>query len=150
MRDQQMEDIMKRTFIYISALLLSVAFLGISHAAPFVTLPDGLEYKDLKIGTGMQAQSGATAVIHFIGWVDKNGQRGKEIFNSRKENKPVSFVIGTENVMQGWNEGVLGMRAGGTRLLKIPPELGYGAKEVDDVVPPHAHLLFVIELLKVK
>ena len=145
-----MEDAMKKPFIYISALLLSVAFFGISHAEPFTTLPSGLEYKDLKIGTGMKAQLGATAVIHFIGWVEENGQQGREIFNSRKEKKPVSFVIGTENVMQGWNEGVIGMQAGGTRMIKIPPRLGYGAKEVKDVIPPNAHLLFVFELLEVK
>jgi len=141
---------MKRACIYISVLLLSVAFLGVSHAAPFITLPDGLQYKDLKIGAGAKAQLGSTAVIHFIGWVEDNGQRGKEIFNSRKERKPVSFVVGTDKVMQGWNEGVIGMNAGGTRLVKIPPALGYGAKTVDDVVPPNAHLLFVIELLDVK
>jgi FKBP-type peptidyl-prolyl cis-trans isomerase 2 len=75
---------------------------------------------------------------------------GKEIFNARKQKKPVSFQIGTDKVMQGWNEGVIGMRPGGSRMLRIPPELGYGAKAVDDVVPPHAHLIFIIELLELK
>jgi len=51
--------------------------------------------------------------------------------------------------MQGWNEGVLGMRAGGTRLLRIPPELGYGDKAVEDVVPANAYLQFIIELLEI-
>jgi hypothetical protein len=49
-----------------------------------------------------------------------------------------------------WNEGVIGMQAGGTRMIKIPPELGYGAKAVEDVIPPYAHMLFVIELLEAK
>ena len=141
---------MKKPFIYLSALLLSVAFFGISSAEPFTTLPDGLEYKDLKIGTGTKAQLGLTAVIHFIGWVEENGQQGREIFNSRKEKKPVSFMIGTKNVMQGWNEGVIGMQAGGTRMIKIPPQLGYGAKAVEGVIPPNAPLLFIIDLLDVK
>jgi FKBP-type peptidyl-prolyl cis-trans isomerase FkpA len=50
--------------------------------------------------------------------------------------------------MRGWNEGVVGMRAGGSRLLRVPPELGYGAKAVDDVIPPHSQLIFIIELLE--
>ena len=90
------------------------------------------------------------AKIHFIGWLDENGQPGQEIFNSRKAKKPVSFIIGTDKVMEGWNEGVTGMQPGGTRLIRIPPELGYGEKAVDGVVPPHAHLIFVIELLELE
>ena len=141
---------MKRLYICMSAVLLWLAFAGISRAGQFTTMPSGLKYKDLKIGKGIKAQPGSTAVIHFIGWLDENGQRGKEIYNSRKEKHPVSFVVGTENVIQGWNEGVIGMQAGGTRMIKIPPELGYGAKAVEDVIPPYAHMLFVIELLEVK
>ena len=135
----------------IITVLLLVAFAGISKANdPFTTFPSGLEYKDLKVGKGMEARVGATAVIHFVGWLSEKGQRGKEIFNSRKERKPVSFQIGTDKVMKGWNEGVIGMQPGGKRMLRIPPELGYGAKAVDDVVPPNAHLIFIIELLELK
>lgn len=142
---------MNKLFICISAGLLLVAFTGKSQAnKPFTITPSGLEYKNLKIGSGMEARLGDIAVIHFIGWLNDNGQQGKEIFNSRRQREPVSFKIGTDKVMQGWNEGVIGMQAGGKRMLRIPPELGYGAKAVDDVVPPNARLIFIIELLELK
>lgn len=142
---------MNKLFTCISALLLLLALAGISHAnEAFITTPGGLEYKDLKVGTGEKAQRGETAVIHFVGWLNDSGRRGREIFNSRKQNKHVSFQIGTDKVMQGWNEGVIGMQAGGMRLLRVPPQLAYGAKSVDDVVPANAHLIFIIELLELK
>ena len=144
---------MNKHFSWSSALLLVFlfAFVGMSQAnEAFTTTPRGLEYQELKIGTGKIAQTGDKAVIHFVGWLNDSGQRGREIFNSRKQDKHVSFQIGTDKVMQGWNEGVIGMQAGGMRLLKVPPELGYGAKSVDDVVPAHAHLIFIIELLELK
>jgi len=142
---------MNKLFTCISALLLMVALTGMSTANEvFIATPSGLEYKDLKVGNGMEARLGDTAVIHFVGWLNDNGQQEKEIFNSRKEKKSVAFQIGTDKVMQGWNEGVLGMQTGGTRMLRIPPELGYGAKAVDDVVPSHSHLIFIIELLELK
>ena len=97
----------------------------------------------------METKAGLTAAMHFTGWVAENCQQGKEIYNSRKGGEPVAFVIGTDKVMQGWNEGVLGMRAGGTRLLRIPPELGYGDKAVEDVVPANAYLQFIIELFEI-
>ena len=96
------------------------------------------------------ARLGDIALIHFVGWVDEKGQRGREIYNSRMKQEPVSFVIGTDKVMQAWNEGVIGMKVGGTRLLRIPPELGYGDKAVEDVVPANAYLQFIIELLAVE
>ena len=142
---------MNRVFTCIGVLVVVVAFCAMSAAAdPFVETPSGLQYKDLKVVQGKPAEPGDAAKIHFIGWLDENGQPGKEIFNSRKAKKPVSFIIGTDKVMEGWNEGVTGMQPGGTRLIRIPPELGYGEKAVDDVVPPHAHLIFVIELLELE
>jgi FKBP-type peptidyl-prolyl cis-trans isomerase FkpA len=140
---------MNKLYIFIGAVLLALALVTTASAESFTTLPSGLEYKDLKVGIGSEAQLGDIAHIHFTGWVDENGQRGKEIYNSRKGGEPVAFVIGTDKVMQGWNEGVLGMRAGGTRLLRIPPELGYGDKAVEDVVPANAYLQFIIELLEI-
>jgi peptidylprolyl isomerase len=142
---------MKKLFICFFTVLLVVVFGSMSMANdPFTTLPSGLEFKDLRVGSGTEARPGATAVIHFVGWLSDNGQRGKEFFNSRKERQPISFKIGTDKVMQGWNEGVIGMQPGGRRMVRIPPELGYGAKAVDGVVPANAHLIFIIELLELK
>jgi peptidylprolyl isomerase len=140
---------MNKVCISIGIVFFLLTFVGTPLAGSFTTLPSGLEYKDLKVGSGPAAKLGSTVAIHFTGWVDKSGQRGKEIYNSRKEREPVSFVIGTDKIIQGWNEGAIGMQAGGTRMLRIPPALGYGAKAVEDVIPPNAHLLFIIELLEV-
>jgi len=116
----------------------------------FIRTASGLEYRDLKVGDGPEAGLEKTATIHFVGWLSDNGQRGKEFYNSRKEREPVSFVIGTNKVMQGWNEGVVGMKAGGMRMLRLPPGLAYGAKAINNVVPAHASLIFIIELLEVE
>ena len=140
---------MNKLYVFIGAVLLVLALVGTASAESFTTLPSGLEYKNLKVGSGSEAQLGDIALIHFVGWLDKKGQRGQEIYNSRIEQEPVSFVIGTDKVMQGWNEGVIGMKVGGTRLLRIPPELGYGAKAVEEVVPANAYLQFIIELLEI-
>jgi len=140
---------MNKLYVFICAALLVLALVGTASAESFTTLPSGLEYKNLKVGSGSEAQLGDIALIHFVGWLDKKGQRGQEIYNSRIEQEPVSFVIGTDKVMQGWNEGVIGMKVGGTRLLRIPPELGYGAKAVEEVVPANAYLQFIIELIEI-
>jgi len=116
-------------------------------ADAFQISPQGLQYKDLKPGSGEMAAAGDVATIHFTGWLDGAGQKGKEFYNSRSNNEPVSFVVGTERVMQAWNEGVIGMRPGGKRLLKIPPSMGYGSKGVEDVIPPDARLIFIIDLI---
>ena len=140
---------MIKLYVFIGAILLVLTLANTASAKSFISLSSGLEYKDLKVGSGSEAQLGDIAHIHFVGWVDEKGQRGREIYNSRMKQEPVSFVIGTDKVMQGWNEGVVGMRAGGTRLLRIPPELGYGDKAVEDVVPANVNLQFIIELLEI-
>jgi len=121
---------------------------GIAQAADsFQTTSRGAQYKDLKPGTGEAAAVGDIVTIHFINWLENNGVQGKEIYNTRKENKTVSFVVGTDKVMPGWNEGVIGMKQGGRRLLKLPPALGYGAKGVQGLVQANARLIFVIDLI---
>lgn len=140
---------MNKLYVFIGVVLLVLALVGSASAESFTIMPSGLKYKDLKVGSGPEAQLGDIALIHFVGWLDEKGQRGKEIYNSRMQQEPMSFVIGTDKVMQGWNEGVIGMRVGGTRLLRIPPELGYGTKAVEDVVPANSYLQFTIELLKI-
>ena len=146
-----MEDIMSRLILYVGSFLLVWGITATSLAQKgFVQTPHGVSYKELKIGQGAEAQLGDTATIHFVGWLSNNGKRGKEIYNSRKEKKEVSFVIGTDKIIQGWNEGVIGMKAGGSRLLRIPPEQGYGVKGVVDVIPPNAPLIFIVQLIKIE
>jgi FKBP-type peptidyl-prolyl cis-trans isomerase FkpA len=90
------------------------------------------------------------ATIHFIGWLDEQGARGREIYNSRAEGRPVSYVIGTDGVMPAWNAGVIGMRSGGARMLLVPPAMAWGARSVDGVIPPNAAVMFRIELVRLE
>jgi FKBP-type peptidyl-prolyl cis-trans isomerase len=134
-----------------SATLLLLVCLMAGHvlaAGGFMTTVGGVEYKDLKPGTGERAEVGDVATIHFTGWLDDKGGKGRELYDTHTRGDTVSFVIGTDKVMQGWNEGVIGMRPGGKRLVKVPPELGYGSRGVQDFVPPNAALIFVIDLLE--
>jgi FKBP-type peptidyl-prolyl cis-trans isomerase len=132
-------------------LLLSFLMAGNAFAAGgFITTGKGLQYKDLKPGTGERAEVGDVATLHFVGWLDDKGGKGREIYDTHRRGETVSFVIGTDRVMQGWNEGVIGMQQGGKRLVKVPAELGYGSREVQGVVPPNAGLIFVIDLLDLR
>ena len=134
--------------LLLATLLAASAALGADQA--FRAGPGGLRLQDLAVGAGPVAQPGMVATIHFIGWLDEQGARGREIYNSRAEGRPVSFVIGTDGVMQGWNEGVIGMQAGGARMLLVPPGLAYGDRAIDGVIPANASLMFRIELIRLE
>jgi FKBP-type peptidyl-prolyl cis-trans isomerase len=138
----------------ISTLLLvaiSLIVVNISAASSDSAFAQGgIKFKDLVVGTGAPAEVGDVAVMHFVGWIAHDGQRGREFFNTRSRGRPASFVVGTDRVMQGWNEGVIGMRAGGRRLLLVPPGLAYGEKGVQGIVPANAPLMFLIEMLEVE
>ncbi len=123
---------------------------GVQAAEPFRAGPGGIRYQDLQAGQGEAAVAGQVATIHFVGWIDENGVRGREIYNSRNRGQPVSFVIGTEGVMPGWNAGVVGMRPGGKRLLLLPPAMAYGARSIEDSVPANAAMMFRIELIRLE
>jgi FKBP-type peptidyl-prolyl cis-trans isomerase len=132
----------------IAVLVTLIAAPGIWAADDaFRAGPGGMRLKDLQVGQGAAAQQGMVATIHFIGWLDEDGVRGREIYNSRSQGRPVSFVIGTEGVMPGWNEGVVGMRPGGSRMLLLPPPMAYGKRQVEGVVPANAAMMFRIELV---
>ena len=116
----------------------------------FSTLAGGVKARTLQAGSGPVAEPGQVATVHVIGWLDSDGTRGRELFNSRKQGKPVSFVVGDDGVMPAWNVAVQNMRPGGKRMLLIPPAMGYGAKGVDGLVPANAPLMFQIELVAVE
>lgn len=142
---------MKRCLCRIVMLLLLLPPATVLIAADaFQMSPQGLLYKDLKPGSGETVATGDVVTIHFTGWLDAAGQKGKEIYNSHRYNEPLSFVVGTDRVMPGWNEGVTGMRAGGRRLLKVPPSLGYGSIGMEDIIAPDARLIFIIDLIDVE
>ncbi|HEY3342813.1 MAG TPA: FKBP-type peptidyl-prolyl cis-trans isomerase, partial [Anaerolineae bacterium] len=110
-----------------------------------VTTQSGLQYVDEVVGTGAQPQKGQTVVVNYTGYLD-NGT----IFDSSvQRNQPFSFVLGTGQVIAGWDEGIATMKVGGKRKLIIPPSLGYGAQGQGSI-PANAQLTFEVELLQVK
>ena len=110
------------------------------------TTASGLQYVDVKPGTGASPASGQTAVVHYTGWLAD----GKKFDSSKDRGKPFSFRVGQGQVIKGWDEGVATMKVGGTRKLTIPPNLAYGAAGAGGVIPPNATLTFEVELLDVK
>ena len=142
---------MKKPLCYLGVLAILFVFAAVPFAEQRIILTEsGLKYIDLEAGTGPTAKVGKIAVIHFIGWLDDNGAKGEEIFNSRDRGKPVLFKLGTDKVIKGWNIGVVCMKSGGKRRLMVPSALGYGATGAGNVIPPNADLIFDIELIEVK
>ena len=118
-----------------------------------VTTESGLQYQDIKEGDGAEAVAGQTVTVHYTGWLedgDKPDSRGKKFDSSWDRNDPFAFELGRGRVIQGWDEGVQGMKVGGVRELTIPPQLGYGAKGLGGVIPPNATLVFKVELLSIR
>jgi FKBP-type peptidyl-prolyl cis-trans isomerase len=110
-----------------------------------VKTDSGLQYWDIKVGTGNEAKSGDHVKVHYTGWFTS----GKKFDSSVDAHQPYSFTLGKNEVIKGWDEGVTGMKVGGKRQLHIPPELAYGEAGYKDIVPPNATLIFDVQLLAV-
>ncbi len=113
------------------------------------TTPSGLQYHDSAPGTGAEARAGQQVSVHYTGWLYNDGVKGAKFDSSKDRNEAFQFALGAGNVIRGWDEGVQGMKVGGTRVLVIPAELGYGARGAGGVIPPNATLMFEVELLAV-
>ena len=111
------------------------------------TTASGLQITDTLEGTGASPKTGQTCVMHYTGWLFYGGERGKKFDSSKDRGDPFEFPLGAGHVIKGWDEGVAGMKVGGTRVLTIPPQLGYGARGAGGVIPPNATLIFEVELL---
>jgi peptidylprolyl isomerase len=119
-------------------------------AGKTMTTPSGLKITDSKVGTGATPQPGQICVVHYTGWLYKDGVKGAKFDSSVDRGQPFEFPVGKHQVIAGWDEGVATMKVGGKRTLVIPPELGYGARGAGGVIPPNATLIFDVELLDVK
>jgi FKBP-type peptidyl-prolyl cis-trans isomerase FkpA len=119
---------------------------GSGGGAKEVTTASGLKYEDTKVGTGAEAKAGQTAVVHYTGWLTD----GKKFDSSKDRGQPFSFPLGGGRVIKGWDEGVQGMKIGGSRKLTIPANLGYGASGAGGVIPPNATLVFEVDLLELR
>ncbi|MFH1051809.1 MAG: FKBP-type peptidyl-prolyl cis-trans isomerase [bacterium] len=136
-------------FIIIVAVLISCAGTDKSKdnqkGLQIITTPSGLKYVDLVEGTGATPLNGQTVIVHYVGTLEN----GDEFDSSRKRNQPFSFMLGAGKVIKGWDEGLLGMKIGGKRKLIIPPELGYGSRNVSSI-PANSTLIFEVELLEIR
>lgn len=148
----------KNQWIAVSVSLLVLAFLfygtsflnfykpGINNQTAMETLPEsGVQAEDIVVGQGDIASAGDTVTVNYVGTLP-NGQ----VFDSTKDrNEPFTFTLGIGQVIRGWDEGVAGMRVGGTRRLVIAPDYGYGSNAVGPI-PANSTLIFEVELLGVE
>ena len=150
-----MKKRVRQSFVTFSSLNLKkcvlIALIGVfflplvSMAAEkdMIKTASGLQYADLKVGQGETAQRGQKVTVHYTGTLVD----GTKFDSSKDRNKPFSFMLGVGQVIKGWDEGVEGMKIGGTRKLVIPSQLGYGARGAGSVIPPNATLIFIVDLL---
>jgi FKBP-type peptidyl-prolyl cis-trans isomerase FkpA len=135
-------------FAALCAFTLAAA-CGDSPTAPVNNAP--YNQTDLFLGTGADAVVGRTVTVNYTGWfydADATGNKGVQ-FDSSAGRGPFAFTLGAGQVIQGWEQGITGMKVGGLRRLIIPPSLGYGPARFGPI-PPNATLLFEIELLAVQ
>jgi len=113
---------------------------------PGTTTPSGLQYWDIKTGTGAAAETGKTVEMEYTGWLTD----GKKFDSNAGSGHPFTVHLGAGEVIKGWDEGIVGMKVGGKRQLKIPPQLAYGEQGYPGAIPPSATLIFDVKLLGVK
>jgi FKBP-type peptidyl-prolyl cis-trans isomerase len=142
--------------VLICAVAGAIAFAQTAAKKPAVAGPtkvtgegtktsSGLQYWDINVGAGKTAERGNTVKVHYTGWLTS----GKK-FDSSVGGAPFQFRIGAHQVIQGWEEGVAGMKVGGKRQLRIPADLAYGQKGYPGVIPPNATLVFDVQLVDVQ
>ncbi|MEY2776402.1 MAG: hypothetical protein RLY30_500 [Pseudomonadota bacterium] len=149
-----------RFWTRLTALFAVPAFAVASNAVaapPLQNLPpepvSALVVIDRVVGQGAEARAGQRVQVHYSGWLYSPGAengRGKKFDSSRDNGRPFTFPLGAGRVIQGWDQGVAGMKVGGQRVLVIPAALGYGSRGAGGVIPPNATLIFEVELLSVQ
>jgi len=130
-----------------------VAACGAKPVAAPALGPQALEIIEVKAGDGVSVAAGQRAVLQYTGWLyDASAleHKGKQFDSSRGGPEPFRFVLGTGEVIKGWDQGVAGMKVGGQRRLIIPPDLAYGDRGAGGVIPPGATLVFDVDLLAIE
>jgi FKBP-type peptidyl-prolyl cis-trans isomerase FkpA len=137
-------------------ILVGAVLAAVACSSPTESGASGvttLQMTDITVGTGTVATSGKSVTVHYTGWLYNTGtadHHGSKFDSSRDRGQPFTFVLGTGQVIAGWDQGVAGMKVGGQRTLVIPPSLAYGDRSPGSGIPPNATLVFDIELLDVK
>jgi FKBP-type peptidyl-prolyl cis-trans isomerase FkpA len=110
-----------------------------------------MRYIDISTGNGEPARKGYTVVVHYTGWLQNDdGSQGRKFDSSRDRGEPVTFVLGQQQAIIGWDEGVPGMKIGGVRRLVIPSAMAYGPRKFhNNLIPPNSNLIFNVELIKI-
>jgi FKBP-type peptidyl-prolyl cis-trans isomerase len=152
---------MHKLFLFISVLFTAI-IIGCNNEPEIVTLESGLMFKDDSLGTGREAQTNDLVSVHFQGWMvpgdsvdlfaDWSGDQAKQsmsLGDSKSRNQPIKFVLNSDSFIKGTDEGIVGMKTGGTRTMIIPSELAYGETGIG-FIPPNTDLKVVVELLEVK
>lgn len=144
----------RRPFALCCLLIVSLLAAGCGDDSPTSATPPPLgipfSITDLVVGTGNQALNGRRVSVYYTGWLyDPNAAdfKGTQFDTTTDDDVPFAFLLGGGGVIQGWVQGLTGMRVGGVRRLIIPPELGYGILGNGGVIPGNATLIFEIELL---
>jgi FKBP-type peptidyl-prolyl cis-trans isomerase len=132
-------------FVVLAAFGLSGCGQQASTSSEPSTSAGSLVVEDQVIGEGPVAKSGDSVTVDYTGWLTD----GTKFDSSLDRNQPFTFVLGQQEVIAGWDQGVAGMKVGGKRKLTIPPDLGYGVQGAGAVIPPNATLVFEVELLKI-
>jgi FKBP-type peptidyl-prolyl cis-trans isomerase FkpA len=140
-------------FVFLSLCVVSAlaasACEDSNPSSPSVNVP--FSSTDLAVGTGAEATVGRTITVHYTGWLysaNAADNKGAQ-FDTSASRGPFQLVLGVGQVIRGWDQGIVGMRAGGRRRLVIPPNLGYGSV-ANGPIPANSTLLFEIELLSVQ
>ncbi len=110
--------------------------------------PTALIQIDKVVGSGAEAAPTKNVSVHYTGWLKNGDKLGQKFDSSLDRGQPFNFTLGRGMVIQGWDEGVKGMKEGGTRWLIIPAKMGYGERGAGGVIPPNATLIFKVQLLK--
>ncbi len=112
-----------------------------------VTLPDGLKYTDVQVGCGQAAKTGSSVTVQYTGWLQSTGKKFDSSWDRGAQ--PITIALGQGQVIRGWDEGLIGMKRGGTRRLIIPAALAYGAAGHPPVIPPNSVLIFDVTMVSV-
>ncbi len=135
-----------KKYILIIIIFTLIAISGCNKSGKEITTASGLKYTEIKEGSGTAATNGKKVMVHYVGTLEN----GKVFDSSLNTNQPLNFILGSGEMVPGFDEGILNMKVGGRRKLVIPPNLAWGSEGAQGVIPPNATVIFDIELLDVK